>query len=76
MLKGLEAQSTTCAPPALRAMTRTATAVTLSGPYGAGDYLVKSVSSSQVPFVICQTIRQDLAEDAPVFVVDVELWLD
>jgi len=57
-------------------MTTTGTAVTLSGPYGASDYLVKNVASSQVPFVICQTLRTDLAEDSPVFVVDVELWKD
>ena len=61
---------------AIAAMTTTGAPVTLSGPYGAGDYLLKSASSTQVPFVICQSIRPDLDEDAPVFVVDLELWLD
>ena len=61
---------------AIAAMTTTGTPITLSGPYGADDYLLKSAASSQVPFVICQSIRPDLAEDAPVFIVDLELWLD
>lgn len=61
---------------AIAAMTTTATTVTLSGPYGANDYLLKSASSSQIPFIICQSIRPDLAEDDPVFIVDLELWLD
>ena len=50
---------------ALAAMTTTGAAVTLSGPYGASDYLVKNVSSAQMPNVICQTIRIDLPEDDP-----------
>ena len=61
---------------AIAAMTTTGTTVTLSGPYGANEYLLKSAASSQVPFVICQSIRPDLAEDAPVFIIDLELWLD
>jgi hypothetical protein len=61
---------------AIAAMTTTAATVTLSGPYGANDYLLKSASSSQIPFIICQSIRPDLDEGAPVFIVDLELWLD
>lgn len=61
---------------ALAAMTTSGVAYTLSGPYGVRDYLVKSVSSDQVPFNICQSLRPDLDEDAPVFIVDLELWYD
>ena len=61
---------------AIAAMTTTGTPVTLSGPYGVADYLLKSAASAQVPFVICQSIRPDLDDDSPVFIVDLELWLD
>jgi hypothetical protein len=61
---------------ALAAMTISGIFYTLSGPYGVQDYLVKSVTSDQVPFVNCQSLRPDLDEDAPVFIVDLELWLD
>jgi hypothetical protein len=61
---------------ALAAMTISGIFYTLSGPYGAQDYIVKSVSSDQVPFVTCQTLRPDLDDDSPVFIVDLELWLD
>jgi len=61
---------------ALAAMTVSGIFYTLSGPYGAKDYLIKSVASDQVPFVSCQTLRPDLDEDAPVFIVDLELWED
>lgn len=61
---------------ALAALTTTGSAVTLSGPYGASDYLVKNVASAQMPGVTCQTLRIDLPDDDPVFVVDVELWVD
>lgn len=61
---------------ALSAMTISGIFYTLSGPYGTNDYIVKSVSSDQVPFVTCQTLRSDLSEDSPVFIVDLELWED
>jgi len=61
---------------ALAAMTISGIYYTLSGPYGARDYLVKSVASDQVPFVNCQSLRPDLDEDSPVFIVDLELWYD
>jgi hypothetical protein len=60
---------------ALALMTTTGLEYTLSGPYGASDYLVKNVTSAQVP-VSCQSLRPDLDEDSPVFLVDFELWLD
>lgn len=60
---------------ALSLLTTTGNMYTLSGPYGAASYLVKNMVSTQVP-VNCQSLRPDLAEDAPVFLVDFELWLD
>ncbi|MHA1950302.1 MAG: hypothetical protein ACW987_10540 [Candidatus Thorarchaeota archaeon] len=50
-------------------------AALLSGPYGASSYLVKNVVSTQVP-VSCQSLRPDLDDDAPVFLIDFELWAD
>lgn len=48
----------------------------LSTPYGSyGNFFVKSVKYKQTPS-ICQTMRPDLAEDSPVYSVDLELWKD
>ena len=60
---------------ALALMTTTGLTYTLSGPYGAKDFLVKHVASAQVP-VNCQSLRPDLDDDSPVFLMDFELWYD
>ena len=60
---------------ALSLLTTTGNMYTLSGPYGASDYLVKNVTSTQVP-VNCQSLRPDLEDNSPVFLVDFELWAD
>lgn len=60
---------------ALALMTTTGNTYTLSGPYGVRDYLVKHVASAQVP-IFCQTLRPDLDDDIPVYLIDFELWYD
>lgn len=60
---------------AIQNMTTLGTTVTLSGPYGANDYLVKSISSD-ISSWYCQSLRPDLPSTDPVFIVDAELWLD
>lgn len=59
---------------ALLALRKTSTAYTLISPIGSlGDHYVKKVSFKQIPN-ICQTLRPDLAEDAPMYIVDMELY--
>lgn len=61
---------------AIIGLSRTGLSYTLDSPYGtSGDYFVKNVKYSMTQS-ICQTLRPDLAEDAPVYDVSLELWLD
>lgn len=46
---------------------------TVSGPYGARDFYISSVRINQV-MTIKQTVRTDLAEDAPFYNFDMELY--
>lgn len=57
-------------------LTRTGLTYVLSGPEGAlGSYYVNKVGFKRL-MGTCQTIRQDLPEDSPVYVVDIELLKD
>lgn len=61
---------------ALEALTTTGTAYTLSGPYGVvGDFYVKSLQIAQ-RLSSGQTIRQDLDCESPVYIVDMELYIE
>jgi hypothetical protein len=61
---------------ALLALTTTGNSYTLITPEGnAGDFFVKKVSSNRIPN-ICQTLRPDLDEDAPMYTVNIELFQD
>ena len=56
--------------------TRTGNTYTLSGiGYSWGEYYV-SKASFDLQYTVSQTLRQDLAEDAAVYVVDLELYKD
>ena len=46
---------------------------TISGPYGATNYYVAKVSTSQM-MSVKQTVRQDLDETAPVYQFELELY--
>ena len=50
-----------------------ATTHTVSGPYGARDFYVSSVRINQI-MAIKQTVRTDLAENAPVYNFEMELY--
>jgi len=59
---------------ALMALRKTATAYSLVSPMGTlGNYYVKKATYKQIPN-ICQTLRTDLAEDAPMYIFDIELY--
>jgi hypothetical protein len=59
---------------ALRALRKTSTAYTLISPMRTlGNFYVKKISYKQIPN-ICQTLRTDLASDAPMYIVDMELY--
>jgi|SRR3972149_72101 len=46
----------------------------LSTPYGtAGDWSLKHITSN-LQSTTCQTLRTDLPEDSPVYIVDLELY--
>ena len=58
----------------LKALRKSSTAYELQSPEGdRGDFYVKKVSYKRIPN-ICQTLRTDLAEDAPMYIVDLELY--
>lgn len=58
----------------LEALARSGTSHTLVGPEGSfGNYIVKRALPKR-QMVICQTIRTDLPEDSPVYIVDLELY--
>lgn len=60
----------------LEALASTGNSYTLSGPYGiVGDFYVKSLQIAQQRSV-CQTFRPDLDGDSPVYIVDMELYID
>ena len=59
---------------ALEAMYSDASAHTLSGPYGIYDNYYIHSQSIGLDTATCQTIRQDLPEDSPVFVVKMDLY--
>ncbi len=59
---------------ALMALRKTNTAYTLVSPMGTlGTYYVRKATFKQIPN-ICQTLRPDLAEDAPYYIMDFELY--
>jgi hypothetical protein len=61
---------------ALLALAASSSSYELVGPEGSdGDFFVKKVSYSRTPN-ICQTMRGDLADDAPVYNFDFELYPD
>lgn len=59
---------------ALLALRKTGNTYTLVSPEGSmGSYYVKKVAYKRIPN-LCQTMRPDLAEDAPVYIFDLELY--
>ena len=61
---------------ALKAMAEDTSSYTLNTPYGTwGDFYVKHVTFA-LQNIICQTLRPDLDEDAPVFKVDIDLYIE
>lgn len=59
---------------ALKALRTTGGSYTLLSPEGSlGDFLVKNVSVNRL-LCICQTIRMDLPEDAPVYQIEIQLY--
>jgi hypothetical protein len=61
---------------AILALAESALSYTLDSPFGtSGDYFVKNVKYKHLKSA-CQTMRPDLAEDAPVYSADMELWID
>ena len=60
----------------LRLLTTSGISFDLATPAeGTHPYFCNDVQDKMVK-IICQTIRPDLAEDAPVYLVDLELYLD
>lgn len=61
---------------ALKALTRTGSSYTLISDQGSyGNFLVNNISMKRQN-VICQTLRPDLPDDSPVYVAEIELYLD
>lgn len=59
---------------ALVALVTTGTTYTLVSPEGSmGSFYVRKVNYKRIPN-ICQTMRPDLASDAPVYIFDIELY--
>lgn len=59
----------------LKALAKDGEYHTLVTPIWSGDYLVASVKGKWQRG-ICQTLRPDLPEDSPVFIVDIELFIE
>jgi hypothetical protein len=59
---------------ALLALAQSSSSVTLVTPYGNITVYVNNVTVKQI-YSICQTMRPDLATDAPVYQVDIELYI-
>lgn len=58
----------------LKAMSKTGLKYILSGPYGEwGDYYLKDVKFSLMS-VVCQTLRNDLPADSPMFDTQLQLY--
>lgn len=61
---------------AIRALTRSGQSYALVSDQGSyGNFFVNSVSLKRINSY-CQTLRPDLPETAPVYLVDMELYLD
>ena len=61
---------------ALLGLYSTGTSYSLVTPEGTeGNFFVKKVQYKRIPN-ICQTLRTDLAEDAPMYIFDFELYPD
>lgn len=59
---------------ALLALRKTATAYSLNSPMGSlGNHYIKKCAFKQIRNV-CQTLRPDLATDAPMYIFDLELF--
>jgi len=59
---------------ALKDLRKTGSAYTLLSPEGSlGSFTVKNVVVTRI-HCICQTLRPDLAEDAPVYEVEIQLY--
>lgn len=59
---------------ALLALRKTGSAYALVSPMGSlGNYYVRKATSKQI-HNICQTLRNDLPEDAPYYIMDFELY--
>lgn len=59
---------------ALRALKKTSSTYTLVSPEGSlGTYYVRKVSDKRLP-VVCQTMRNDLPDDSPVYDFELELY--
>lgn len=61
---------------AIRAMVSAQALVTLSGPYEVQSFRLKSVSMSHINNVNCQTFYPAKAEDAPIYMANLEFWKD
>ena len=60
----------------LRMADRSSSSYALVTPYGAaGNFYLKSLNL-KLEKGICQTLRTDLADDAPVFLAQIELYID
>lgn len=61
---------------ALEALYKTATSYDLTSPMGDfGNFFLHKIHTKQIANV-CQTLRPDLASDAPMYLVDLELYPD
>jgi hypothetical protein len=59
---------------ALVALAQSSSSYTLSTPYGSLTVYVNNATASQM-YSICQTMRPDLDSDAPVYKLDLELYV-
>jgi hypothetical protein len=59
---------------AILALAQSSSSYTLSTPYGSITVFVNNATASQI-YSICQTMRPDLASDAPVYKLDLELYV-
>ena len=61
---------------ALEALYKTGSSYDLTSPMGdLGNFFLHKINAKQIPNV-CQTLRIDLASDAPMYLVDLELYPD
>jgi|PlaIllAssembly_1097288.scaffolds.fasta_scaffold104425_2 hypothetical protein len=58
----------------IESFTASGTTFVLGSPYGAlGNYFVSNVNHNMLN-TVCQTLRPDLPDNSPVYVVDIELY--